>query len=110
MDYTAMLQAASQTTVDTLPQTLQTLFPAMFAATLLDTEVEAILQALRTATRVSIRALRADWQKFLATHNPQGVSNPPGGAGTPMLFTDPEPWPEAVAGASLLDDLSALYR
>jgi hypothetical protein len=32
------------------------------------------------------------------------------GTGTPMLFTDPEPWPEAVAGASLLDDLSALYR
>jgi putative DNA primase/helicase len=29
--------------------------------------------------------------------------------GTPMLFTDPEPWPEAVDGASLLDDLAALY-
>lgn len=31
------------------------------------------------------------------------------GAGTPVLFTDPEPWPKAVDGASLLDDLAALY-
>jgi putative DNA primase/helicase len=31
------------------------------------------------------------------------------GTGTPVLFTDPEPWPEAVDGASLLDDLAALY-
>jgi putative DNA primase/helicase len=31
------------------------------------------------------------------------------GTGTPMLFMDPEPWPEPVDGASLLDDLSGFY-
>lgn len=34
----------------------------------------------------------------------------PDGAGTPVLFTDPEPWPDAVDGVGLLDDLSAFYR
>lgn len=110
MDYTAMLQAASQATADTVPQTLQALFPAMSAAALLDTEVEMILQALRTAARVSIRALRADWQKFLVTHPAPGGATASSGAGTPVLFTDPDPWPATVDGGALLDELCTFYR
>jgi hypothetical protein len=71
MDYTAILTLAFQATADTLPQTLQTVFPAMFAANLLDAEGEAVLQALRKAAGVSIKALRADWKKFLATRTQQ---------------------------------------
>jgi len=39
-------------------------------------------------------------------------SGHPGGAGSGrgLVFTDPEPWPEAVDGAALLDDLAQTYR
>jgi hypothetical protein len=32
------------------------------------------------------------------------------GSGRCLLFADPEPWPEAVDGAALLDDLAQTYR
>jgi hypothetical protein len=67
MDYTALLQTASQATADTLPATLQTVFSAMFNLALLGAEVDAVLGALRKAAGVSLQALRADWKKFLAT-------------------------------------------
>jgi hypothetical protein len=99
MEYAAILTMASQATAETIPQTLQALFPAMHAAALLDSEVEVILQAVRTATRVSIRTLRADWKKFLATRPQQP-------APTAAAFP-----PEAEAEATrLLQDPALLYR
>src|SRR5262249_9713086 len=94
-----LLQTASQATADTLPQTLQVLFPAMHTAALLDAEAEAILQALRKATRIAIAALRADWKTFLATRPSQ---TPPTSAVYP---------PEADAeAAQLLHEPALLSR
>src|SRR5262249_27499216 len=99
MDYAAMLEAASQATADTLSQTFEALFPAMQAAALLDSEVEVILQAIKKATGVSIRILRADWKKFVATHDQQT---------TPRVTPLP---PEAeAAAAQLLQDPALLYH
>ncbi len=106
MDYVALVQTASQATADTLPQTLQAMFPIMHAAALLETEVEMILQALRTATGVSIQALRADWRHYVQAQSAP-ASGP--GAGTAVLCEDVAPWGATVDGEALLNDLSALY-
>jgi hypothetical protein len=99
MDYAAMLQTASQATDVTLPQILEAVFPAMYTAQLLDAEIEAILQALRKATGIAIRALRADWKRFLATRDQQAA-----------LTVVPLP-PEAEAEAEcLLQDPALLYQ
>src|SRR5262249_17488973 len=99
MEYAAILQAASQATADTLSQTFEALFPAMHAAALLDSEVEVILQAIKKGSGVSIRVLRPDWKKFVATHAQQI---------TPRLT--PLPPEAATAAAQLLQDPALLSR
>jgi hypothetical protein len=99
MDYAAILEAASQATADTLSQTFEALFPAMHAAALLDSEVEVILQAIKKGSGVSLRVLRADWKKFVATHAQQ----------TPPRIT-PLPPEAATVAAQLLQDPALLYR
>jgi hypothetical protein len=71
MTYAEILQHAQGATKDTLQGILlPILFPAMREAELLATEVEAIFQALKEAAAVSLSALRADWKKYLAVHDP----------------------------------------
>lgn len=57
------------------------------------------------AKQLSVRVATLD--ATVAARRPR--QEEPDGVGTPVLFTDPEPWPESVDGALLLDDLSTLY-
>jgi hypothetical protein len=105
VDYTKILQHAQGATKDTLQgDFLPKLFSEMCDAGLLATEAETVFLALKEATGVSLGALRTDWKKFLALHDPA-----PTGQGTTVLFTEPEPWPEEVDGVKLLDHLAAFY-
>ena len=79
---------------------------------------EALLQELATLSPIAYDRRRESAAKLLevrvgtldaevAARRPR--QDEPDGAGTPVLFTDPEPWPETVDGATLLEDLAVLY-
>ena len=79
---------------------------------------EALLQELAALSPLAYDRRRESAAKLLgvrvgtldaemAARRPRQTE--PEGGGTPLLFSDPEPWPETVNGAGLLDDLSTFY-
>src|SRR5262245_41226496 len=79
---------------------------------------EALLQELAALSPITYDRRRESAAKLLgirvATLDAEVATRRPSlqeaeGAGTTVLFTDPEPWPTAVDGTHLLDELSGLY-
>ena len=79
---------------------------------------EALLQELAALSPIAYDRRRDEAAKLLgvriATLDAEVAARRPAqpemdGAGTPVLFTDPEPWPAVVDGPTLLHELSTLF-
>jgi len=92
--------------VDLLQERLRTLAAGLVGADPLVREL-ARAEAIGRLNALGVRTPARLVDAALTAH----LSDPSGAApGRCLLFADPEPWPEAVDGAALLDELAHTYR
>src|SRR5215813_12310750 len=91
---------------EVLQERLQTLADGLAGA---DPLVRELVRAEAIA-RLTTLGVRTPARIVDAALNSRATSSGGVGSGRGLRFADPEPWPEAVDGAALLDDLAHTYR
>ena len=66
-------------------------------------------EAIKSGATSKLKAAKVPGAKQLVDAALSGESKAAPGQGTPLVFEEPEPWPDPVSGASLLDELEQLY-